>query len=270
MKEHILGYEVASRPHAECADAMVRWVVEGDGCKTFACINPHTYAGALKGERIRAALRSADWLVPDGVGIVLASKVLGGRIRERVTGYDVFTGVLDGLNRRGTFRIFFFGSTAATLAAIQERMKRDYPNLVVAGVLPDPAPGLRSLSPPFPPMYSDEQREAILSTINDARTDVLWVGMTAPKQELWIHENRARLNVRFAGAVGAVFDFYIGRVKRSAPFFLEHGLEWLPRLVQEPRRLWRRMLVSAPIFLRDLMVARLMGRTVPVTKGDIE
>jgi N-acetylglucosaminyldiphosphoundecaprenol N-acetyl-beta-D-mannosaminyltransferase len=89
----------------------------------------------------------------------------------------------------------------------------------------------------------------MIAAINASKADVLWVGMTAPKQEKWIFENRARLNVKFAGAIGAVFDFYTGRVKRSHPVFQRLGLEWLPRLVQQPRRLWRRMFVSAPIFV---------------------
>jgi N-acetylglucosaminyldiphosphoundecaprenol N-acetyl-beta-D-mannosaminyltransferase len=85
---------------------------------------------------------------------------------------------------------------------------------------------------------------------------VLWVGMTAPKQESWIHQLRERLDVRFAAAIGAVFDFYIGRIKRSPPAFQTLGLEWLPRLVQEPRRLWRRMFVSAPIFMWHAVTRR--------------
>lgn len=263
MKDQVLGYQVVTSGPAETADEMVRWVLEGDGCRTFACINPHTYVGAQAGPRVSAALAGADWLVPDGIGVVIASRLLGGRIRGRVTGHDVFSGVLERLDRRGPYRIFFFGSTAATLEAIREKMARDYPNLVVAGVLPDPAPGLHACLPPFPPMYTPEQRAGILATIRQARPDVLWVGMTAPKQELWIQENRAELGVRFAGAVGAVFDFYIGRIRRSPPLFLENGLEWLPRLLQEPRRLWRRMFVSAPIFMWHVLRARLGVRPGP-------
>lgn len=95
----------------------------------------------------------------------------------------------------------------------------------------------------------DVELEAMIAAINQASPDILWVGMTAPKQEKWIHQNLHRLDVRFVAAIGAVFDFYTGRVKRSHPIFQRLGLEWLPRLVQEPRRLWRRMFVSAPIFL---------------------
>ncbi len=85
--------------------------------------------------------------------------------------------------------------------------------------------------------------------INTAKPDVLWVGMTAPKQEKWIHQHRDQLDVKFIGAIGAVFDFYTGKVKRSHPVFQKMGLEWLPRLLREPRRLFRRNFVSSPKFL---------------------
>lgn len=97
----------------------------------------------------------------------------------------------------------------------------------------------------------------MLAQIMLAAPDVLWVGMTAPKQEKWIAAMQPRLRVRFAGAIGAVFDFYSGEVKRSHPVLQRIGLEWLPRLVQQPRRLWRRMAVSAPIFVWDVLLARL-------------
>lgn len=267
-RERVLGYQVVSGSPAETAEEMVRWIAEGDGCRTFACINPHTYVGTLAGPKVAAALRDADWLVPDGVGVLVASWLHGGRIRQRITGHDVFSGVLERLDRRGPFRIFFLGSTSSTLATIQRKLAADYPNLVVVGALPDPAPGLACLRPPFPPMYTPAQRAELLAAIRQARPDVVWVGMTAPKQELWIHENRAELDVRFVGAVGAVFDFYIDRIRRSGPFFQKYGLEWLPRLLQEPRRLWRRTFVSAPIFLWHVALARL-GMGPGARRGDV-
>jgi len=92
--------------------------------------------------------------------------------------------------------------------------------------------------------------------LNHARPDVLWVGMTAPKQEMWIHRVGPQLEVKFAAAIGAVFDFYTGRVKRSSPVFQRLGLEVAPAASPEPRRLWRRMFVSAPIFVRDAILKR--------------
>jgi N-acetylglucosaminyldiphosphoundecaprenol N-acetyl-beta-D-mannosaminyltransferase len=241
MKEDVLGYGVEALSVEACADSLFS-AVKGEDvrrCAWLACLNPHSYAVALDDPTFSRALHAADWLIPDGAGVVLASRLQGGRITERVTGSDVFFGLHRRMTAAGGMSVFFLGATEETLAAIHERMAVDYPGIRVAG----------TYSPPFMSEYSAAENDAMIATINAANTDVLWVGMTAPKQEKWIFENRARLNVRFAGAIGAVFDFYTGRVKRSHPVFQRMGLEWLPRLVQQPRRLWRRMFVSAPIFV---------------------
>ena len=100
----------------------------------------------------------------------------------------------------------------------------------------------------------------MIEAVNTAKPDVLWVGMTAPKQEKWIYQNRDKLDVKFIGAIGAVFDFYAGTVKRPHPIFQKMGLEWLPRLCSEPRRLWRRNFVSNPLFMLRVIKARLKGQ----------
>ena len=251
--ENITGYEVGTLGVRACIEDVVKWIHGRQAaeaphpCRWLACMNPHSYAVSLNDSAFSQALHEADWLVPDGAGIVLASKILGGNIRERVTGSDVFKGVLEALNAKVGHSVFFLGATEETLAAIRARMAVDYPNVRIAG----------TYSPTFKPSYSSAELDQMVNAINAAEPDVLWVGMTAPKQEKWIYQNRARLNVRFAGAIGAVFDFYTGRVKRSHPVFQRLGLEWLPRLVQQPRRLWRRMFVSAPIFLWHVVKARL-------------
>lgn len=253
--EQIAGYAVATASVQGCVAEVVASVKAeaqagaAANCRWLACMNPHSFAVALDDPPFSAGLHDADWLVPDGSGVVLASRILGGGIRERVTGSDVFHGVMDGLNKAGGFKIFFLGSTPQTLAAIEQRMARDFPNLILAG----------TYSPPFKPVYSEAELTEMINAINANAPDVLWVGLTAPKQEKWIHQNRARLNVRFAGAIGAVFDFYTGRIKRSHPVFQKLGLEWLPRLLQEPRRLWRRMGVSAPIFVWHVLRQRFAG-----------
>jgi N-acetylglucosaminyldiphosphoundecaprenol N-acetyl-beta-D-mannosaminyltransferase len=210
-------------------------------------MNPHAYAIALRDPDYSNALRSADWLIPDGTGIVMASRWMQGCIRERVTGSDIFWGVNEKLSRLGGYSVFFLGSTEETLAIIRAKMEKDFPRVRVAG----------TYSPPFKERYTAEENEAMLSVINAAAPDILWVGMTAPKQEKWIFANQTTLvDVKFAAAVGAVFDFYTGRIRRSHPAFQKAGLEWLPRLLQEPRRLWRRMFVSAPIFTWHILVER--------------
>lgn len=162
--------------------------------------------------------------------IVLASRWLDGRITQRVAGSDIFQGLNERMHEHGGLSCFFLGSTEETLAKIRVRVAGTY-------------------SPPYRTAFSEAETAAMLAAIAAAKPDVLWVGMTAPKQEKWLHQHRDQLAVPFAAAVGAVFDVYAGNVQRSPPFFLRHGLEWLPRLLQEPRRLWRRNLVSTPLFL---------------------
>ena len=190
------------------------------------------------------ALHEADWLIPDGAGIVLASSWLNGAIDDRITGSDIFIGVHQSLQRMGGKSVFFLGSSEENLEIICHKMAHDYPDIQVSG----------AFSPRYKSEFSEEDTLIMVNAINAANPDVLWVGMTAPKQEIWLFQNRYRLQVKFAAGIGAVFDFYAGKVNRSHPLFQQLGLEWLPRLLQEPRRLWRRMFVSAPIFLWDVML----------------
>jgi N-acetylglucosaminyldiphosphoundecaprenol N-acetyl-beta-D-mannosaminyltransferase len=251
MKESILGYWICADTLGICVDSIMNRLGRvGDGraavCSWLACLNPHSYAVASQDIDFASALRNADWLIPDGVGVVWASRFLGGQVRGRLTGSDIFYGLQQRMNDQEGMSVFFLGSSTQTLREIRIRMSRDYPRIRVAG----------TYSPPFKSIYSAAELDDMIFAINATRPDVLWVGMTAPKQEKWIFENRGRLDVRFAAAIGAVFDFYTGNVKRSRPIFQRLGLEWLPRLVQQPRRLWRRMFVSAPIFVWHTVKAR--------------
>lgn len=234
-----------------CLRQILGWIEGKAKGKYIACLNPHSIEIARRDEAFASALHDADLSVPDGVGIVIASRILGGNIRKRITGSDIFRGLNDLLNQSRGFSVFFLGSAPEALEKIVERMQRDYPKIRIAG----------AYSPPFREVFSGEENEAIVNVVNAAHPDVLWVGMTAPKQEKWVWQHRDRLDVRFIGPVGAVFDFFIGRVKRSSPLFQRFGLEWLPRLLQEPRRLWRRNFVSNPSFLSRVIWVRL-GRIV--------
>ena len=117
------------------------------------------------------------------------------------------------------------------------------------------------ISPPFASSIPSDVNDRIVNAINLAEPDVVWVGMTAPKQEKWIHQNRGRVHTRLLGPIGAAFDFYAGTVRQSSPWFREHGLEWLPRLLRQPGKLWRRNLVSNPMFLARVILERLAGRS---------
>lgn len=247
MKQMTMGYSVESESLDDCLKDISAAIEAGHrDCKWMACLNVHSYIVAKEEEAFASALRAADWLVPDGIGLVWAGRMMGSCISTRITGPDIFHGVMTSLNRsKGS--VFFLGSTEETLRAIEDKVKIEFPGVHIAG----------TYSPPFKAEFSEEDINAMIEAVAASRADVLWVGMTAPKQEKWIASHRHRLPVVFAGAIGAVFDFYSGNLRRSHPLMQKMHLEWLHRLIMQPRRHWRRIAFSIPKFLLDMSLERL-------------
>jgi N-acetylglucosaminyldiphosphoundecaprenol N-acetyl-beta-D-mannosaminyltransferase len=217
----------------------------GDARGVINTINPHSYVISRKDEKFREALKASDFLLPDGTGITIAARLLTGQKIEKIAGSDLHVILLKALNeKKGS--CFYLGSSETTLNLIRERLNREYPD-IRAGFF----------SPPFSDSFTVEENEIMVKAVNDFNTDVLFIGMTAPKQERWVHENRGNLNAPLICCIGAVFDFYAGTVKRSGKFWINAGLEWLPRLLREPGRLWRRNFVSTPLFLWYVIVEKL-------------
>jgi N-acetylglucosaminyldiphosphoundecaprenol N-acetyl-beta-D-mannosaminyltransferase len=204
----------------------------------FACANPHSLVVAQQDAHFHAALTHADFVVADGIGAALMTRFVGIQIGPRITGTDYFQGVLNALQQRGSGRVFFFGSSQQVLGRISKRFAADFPELTLCG----------ALSPPFG-TWSEEENHRMVKAINDAEPDVLWVGMTAPKQEKWVEANRRQLTVPVIGSIGAVFDFYAGTYSRAPKWVCDIGLEWAYRFILEPQRMWRRNFVSAPKFV---------------------
>ena len=215
-------------------------------CEILNCINPHSFVMAQKDLSLAKALKSSSWLVPDGIGIVVASRFFRSRLKERVTGPDIFTKIMSEIDETGG-SVIFFGSSESNLAAIESMVAREYPSISI----------LATISPPFVTELDDEQNERAVNQINRLSPDILWVGMTAPKQEKWTLRNHSRLNVGVAADVGAVFDFASGNIPRAPLFFRRLGLEWLYRFVKDPLRLAERTFVSAPLFVLLIMAERL-------------
>lgn len=205
-------------------------------------INPHSYVTAKNDQLFQEALRDSDVLLPDGSGIVLAAQKLHGIQIKKIAGTDLHLHLLHQLNTQKG-KCFYMGASQTTLDKIKEKLAKEYPN-ITAGFY----------SPPFKPEFSVEENSTIVQAINDFGPDVLFIGMTAPKQEKWLHMHKDGLNVKTACSIGAVFDFYAGTIIRPSQFWIGLHLEWLPRLLKEPKRLWRRNFVSTPLFLIDLMM----------------
>lgn len=248
QREHIWNVEVHAAQLPEILDNIEAGIAAGVKGKTLFCANPHSLVVANADPLFLSALCEADVLVPDGAGIVLASRLLGGAIHTRITGSDVMAGIAERWNALRGRSFFFLGSSNEVLEKIKSRMTRAYPNIEVRG----------SYAPPFNKEFSTDENDRIIESVNRAGPTVLWVGMTAPKQEKWVQQHRHRLDVPLIAAVGAVFDYFAGTKKRASTAAQNIGLEWLPRLLREPRRMWRRNFVSTPIFLYHVLHQKLI------------
>ncbi len=139
--------------------------------------------------------------------------------------------------------VMFMGSSQRVLDLIVKRAAEVYPHLNVV-----------TYSPPYKPEFSDEDNKAIIDAINAANPDLLWIGMTAPKQEKWTYSHWSELNIHcHVGTIGAVFDFFAGTVERAPEWWQQHGLEWLYRLIKEPKRMWRRYIIGNALFLWNML-----------------
>jgi N-acetylglucosaminyldiphosphoundecaprenol N-acetyl-beta-D-mannosaminyltransferase len=243
MNKNFFDFNVSKEKSEFHCKEIIRWVNLHDKCRWLACLNPHSYAVSLNDKEFFNALLDADILIPDGVGLLLVSRLFRMGIDLRVTGSDIFYSLNELMDGEGGFKVFFLGSSNDTLLLISKKMSIDYPNIKIVGLH----------SPPFKNEFNKYETDHMIEIINNAKPDILWVGMTAPKQEKWIYHNRKRLNVGFSCAVGAVFDFYSGQVIRPNKFFQSLGLEWLFRLFKQPKKLWRRVFVSGPKFIAHLV-----------------
>ena len=212
-------------------------------------INAFSYDNARKDVLFSEALQKGDVLIPDGISIVKACRFLNAKSqpKERIAGWDLFVYEMEKLNRVGG-KVMFLGSSDAVLNLIRRRVVEKYSKIEVD-----------TYSPPYKPEFSDEDNEAMISAINHSNPDLLWIGMTAPKQEKWAYTHLDRLDVHcHIGTIGAVFDFFAGTVKRAPERWQRAGLEWLYRLLSEPRRMWRRYFIGNAKFIYYIMVEKIM------------
>ena len=219
-----------------------------DGKLLINTINAFSYDNARKDVLFSEALQKGDVLIPDGISIVKACRFLNAKSqpKERIAGWDLFVYEMEKLNRVGG-KVMFLGSSDAVLNLIRQRVAEKYPKIEVD-----------TYSPPYKPVFSDEENEAMISAINHSNPDLLWIGMTAPKQEKWAYTHLDRLDVHcHIGTIGAVFDFFAGTVKRAPERWQRVGLEWLYRLLSEPRRMWRRYFIGNAKFIYYIMVEKI-------------
>lgn len=250
--EVIGGLQISSRSLLETTRVLVDWAGKRDATRYFACVNAHSAELVHRDATFMTALREADLLIADGVGMLVASWILGGCIRERVTGPDVFLSVSEALARAGNRSVYYLGGSEATLEKIRARHLERFPGLRIAGMY----------SPPYRQHFAETELVSMADRVNEAAPDVLWIGLGAPKQEKWILANRDRLRVPVCGPVGALFDYFAGNVPMPPKWVERAGLHWAHRLYSDPRRIWRRSL-DIPVFVARTLCDRLRGARAP-------
>jgi N-acetylglucosaminyldiphosphoundecaprenol N-acetyl-beta-D-mannosaminyltransferase len=195
--------------------------------KLLNTISPNSYGISTKDKAFREALKYSDYLVLDGVYFALSSIMLQGKNIKKNQGPDVFYHFMDRMNKQNG-KVFFLGAAEKTLVKIKDRAKNDYPNIRIG-----------AFSPPFKDDFTDAENKLMIETINNFSPDVLFVGMTCPKQEKWSYQNKKQINTKIICSVGAVFDWYAGNQKEINPWWWKLRLAWLKRTIDRPEILKR-------------------------------
>jgi N-acetylglucosaminyldiphosphoundecaprenol N-acetyl-beta-D-mannosaminyltransferase len=213
--------------------------------KVINTLNPHSYVESKSDLEFREALLNSSILIPDGTGIVLAARLIHKKRIRKIAGADMHAMLLERASN-DNLSVFYLGSSEATISKIESRIQKELPRVRCG-----------SYSPPFKSSFTEEDSSNMINAVNQFKPDILFVGMTAPKQEKWVHAHKERLNVRVICSIGAVFDFYAGTQNRAPEWMLNVGLEWLHRLFLNPKRMWKRNFISTPVFLKDVLISRI-------------
>jgi N-acetylglucosaminyldiphosphoundecaprenol N-acetyl-beta-D-mannosaminyltransferase len=210
-------------------------------CRVVNTISPNSYGISIKDKEFDQALKTSDYLVLDGVYFAFASLLLQGKNIRRNQGPDVFYHFINRMNIQAG-KVFFLGSSESTLHKIIKRAKIDYPNIQI-----------EAFSPPFKAEFSEDENTTMVSKINSFKPDILFVGMTCPKQEKWAIKHRDQLDAGLAICIGNVFDWYAGTQKAISPFWFKVRLGWFIRIFLRPE-VFRRNIGNQMKFFMDVIL----------------
>ena len=203
----------------------------------YICVsNVHTTVMSYENEEYRKIQNGAAMALPDGAPLSSYSRRKGYKQAQRVTGPDLML-ELFAISKEKGYRHYFYGATEETLQSMKGVLERDYPGIQIAGMY---APPFRALTP--------QEDAQVVAKINESRPDFIWIGLGAPKQEEWMYQHMGQLQGVLIG-VGAGFDYLAGYIKRAPRWMQRMSLEWLYRLLQDPKRLWRRYFTSNVKFI---------------------
>lgn len=241
---NILSVDISTLDLNETIQTFMDWIRRGK--KERVCVTPvNCVLWAYEKAELRDLYNSASMNLPDGVPIIWASKLLRNPVRGRVTGLDLLPALSKVGNDEG-YSFFFLGAKNGVAKELATQLSDKFPNLKVVG----------HYSPPFANRFSDEENAKMIAMINSYKPNILWVSLTAPKQDYWIYEHFDKLDVNIAIGVGGAFEVTAGMIKRAPVWMQRNGLEWFFRFLQEPTRLFKRYFVEAPKFIPLILLQR--------------
>ncbi len=233
----VLGVRVDAVQIPDVVGHMERWISERRCSHFIAVTGMHGVSEAQRDPSFKEILNKADLVVPDGMPLVWIGRLRGHNLKRRVYGPELMLAFCEQTVHKG-YKHFLYGGGPGVPELLAKVLEERFPGLEV----------VKTYSPPFRPLTVEEDAE-VVEMVNRATPDVLWVGLSTPKQEKWMYEHRNKLQVGVMVGVGAAFDLNAGCVRQAPRWMRESGLEWLWRLLQEPRRLWRRYLVQGAEFV---------------------
>lgn len=248
-KVDILGTPVSSLTMDELFSDWESVIQKGE--KAQVCITPvNSILAARATARVQEIYKHADYVLCDGVPVKWASKFLGDPIKERITGLDVLPRIFPFASRH-EFSIFLLGASPGVADTLKKVMEAKHPGVKIVG----------TFVPPFRAVFSKEENEQMIDAINTLKPDILLVSLTAPKQDIWIAENLDKLGTHVAIGIGGAFEVAAGMIKRAPLWMQKSGLEWLYRFLQEPKRMFRRYFMEAPVFIPLIIKQRFSKRS---------
>lgn len=242
----IMGVKIDNTTLEESTNK-IKEFLEGKETRVIYTPNTEIVMAARKDKEFKELLNKGDLVIPDGIGLIHASKIKKKPLTERVTGVDLSMKILEIANEKG-YSIFLIGGKPGVASMACENIKKEYPNINVVG-------NHHGYFKGFHTGYKvHEEEKNIIKAINEAKPDIVFVGFGAPKQEKWINENKEKLNCKLIIGNGGTIDIIAGTVKKAPEIFRKSGLEWLYRLIKDPRRIKRQMVL--PLFVLIVLFSK--------------
>jgi N-acetylglucosaminyldiphosphoundecaprenol N-acetyl-beta-D-mannosaminyltransferase len=253
VKVNILGVNISAINMQQALEIIRSWILQRD--PHYVCVTPaHSIMDCFHNPALRPIFNGSGLTTPDGMSTVWILRLLGHKHVERVYGPDLMQALCQ-LSPQNGYRHYLYGGAPGIVEELQKKLRDAYPGLEIVG----------HYTPPFG-LVSPEEDQRIIENIRNANPDILWVGISSPKQEIWMAEHLDALEVPVLIGVGAAFDFLSGRKKQAPRWIQRSGLEWLYRFLSEPKRLWRRY-IQYPLFILLLFLQATGLKKFPLGKS---